>query len=132
MWALQGLLAEVVGPERVVVVETDPERRARTVERMQAAGFEGVQVLRSVPNETFDRILVLDATPPRQLLPQLADPGFLIARGRGVHDLAFVKLVRNGGGTLQMTFNEAPAARGGGSRDGGMKTPARFCRPLAG
>src|SRR5437867_8310651 len=39
------LLAEVVGPERVVVVETDPERRARTVERMQAAGFDGGQVL---------------------------------------------------------------------------------------
>src|SRR5438128_2396499 len=50
------LLAEVVGPERVVVVETDPERRARTVERMQAAGFEGVQVLRSVPNVAFDPV----------------------------------------------------------------------------
>src|SRR2546427_7946509 len=59
------LLAEVVGPERGVVVETDPERRARTFERMQAAGFEGVQVLPSLPDETFDRILVLDATPPR-------------------------------------------------------------------
>ena len=125
------LLAEVVGPERVVVVETDPERRARTVERMQAAGFDGVQVLRSVPNETFDRILVLDATPPRQLLPQLADPGFLIARGRGVHDLAFVKLVRNGGETLQMTFNEAPAAVVDGSRDECMTTPVDFGRLFA-
>src|SRR2546427_4558245 len=93
------LLAQVVGPERVVVVETDPERRARTVERMRAAGVEGGQGLRSVPKETFDRIFVLDATPAPQLLPQLADPGFLIARGRGVHDLAFVKLVRNGGAT---------------------------------
>src|SRR2546428_8749205 len=117
------LLAEVVGPERVVVVETDPERRARTVERMQAAGFEGVQVLRSVPNETFDRILVLDATPPRQLLPQLADPGFLIARGLGVHDLAFVKLVRHGGGTLPMTFYHAPAAAGLGAAREGMAAP---------
>src|SRR6266705_1095581 len=95
------LLAEVVGPERVVVVETDPERRARTIERMRAAGF--------------DRILVLDATPPRQLLSRLADPGFLIARGRGVHDLAFVKLIRNSGETLQITFNEAPSAAVEGS-----------------
>src|SRR5438093_7960393 len=125
------LLAEVVGPEQVVVVETDPERRARTVERMQAAGFGGVQVLRSFPNETFDRILVLDATPPRQLMPQLADPGFLIARGRGVHDLAFVKLVRNGGETLQMTFNEAPAALVDGSRDECMTTPVDFGRLFA-
>src|SRR3989449_2072049 len=103
------LLAEVVGPERVVVVETDPERRARTLERMRAAGFEGVQVLSSLPDETFDRILVLDSTPPRQLLSRLADPGFLIARGRGVHDLAFVKLIRDSGQTLQITFHEAPS-----------------------
>src|SRR5207245_9319024 len=61
------LLAEVVGPEQVVVVETDPERRARTVERMRAAGFGGVQVLRSVPNETFDRLSVLGATQPTPL-----------------------------------------------------------------
>src|SRR5213594_4307236 len=120
------LLAEVVGPERVVVVETDPERRTRTLERMRAAGFERVRVLSSLPDETFDRILVLDATPPRQLMPQLADPGFLIARGRGVHDLAFVKLVRNGGETLQMTFNEAPAALVDGSRDECMTTPVDF------
>src|SRR5438445_11718081 len=98
---------------------------------MRAAGFGEVQVLRSVPKETFDRILVLDATPPRQLLPQLADPGFLIARGRGVHDLAFVKLVRNGGETLQMTFNEAPAAVVDGARAGGMTTPVNFCRLFA-
>src|SRR2546430_1614674 len=48
------LLAEVVGPERVVVVETDPERRNRTIERMRAAGFDRVRVLPSIPDETFD------------------------------------------------------------------------------
>src|SRR5439155_233992 len=103
------LLAEVVGPEQVVVVETNPERRNRTIQRMQAAGFDAVRVLASLPDETFDRILVLDATPPRQLVSRIADPGFLIARGRGVHDLAFVKLIRNSGETLQITFNEAPS-----------------------
>src|SRR5437867_3133190 len=106
------LLAEDVGPEQVVVVETNPERRNRTIQRMQAAGFDAVRVLPSLPDETFDRILVLDATPPRQLVSRLADPGFLIARGRGVHDLAFVKLIRNSGETLQITFNEAPSAAG--------------------
>src|SRR5213083_3442052 len=125
------LLAEVVGPEQVVVVETNPERRNRTIQRMQAAGFDAVRVLSSLPDETFDRILVLDATPPRQLLSRLADPGFLIARGRGVHDLAFVKLVRNGGETLQMTFNEAPAALVDGSRDECMTTPVDFGRLFA-
>jgi len=109
------LIAEVVGPEHVVVVETDPERRVRTIERMRAAGFDGVRVLPALPDATFDRILVLDATPPRQLLPRLADPGFLISRGRGVHDLAFVKLIRNSGETLQITFNEAPSAAVEGS-----------------
>jgi protein-L-isoaspartate O-methyltransferase len=125
------LLAEVVGPDRVVVVETDPERRARTVERMRSAGFEGVRILPSLPDATFDRILVLDATPPRHLLPQLANPGFLIARGRGVHDLAFVKLVRGGGETLQITFNEAPAAGVDGSRRDGATTPVDFGRLFA-
>jgi len=111
------LIAEVVGPHQVVVVETDPDRRARTIERMRAAGFEEVSVLPSVPGGTFDRILVLDATPPRQLVSRLADPGFLIARGRGVHDLAFVKLIRNSGETLQITFNEAPSAAVEGATD---------------
>src|SRR5947208_11831795 len=103
------LLAEIVGPERVVVVETDAERRMRTTRRLQAAGFEGVRVLPALPADTFDRILVLDATPPRELAGLLADPGFLIARGRGVHDLAFVKLVRQSGETVEMTFTEAPS-----------------------
>src|SRR5438132_68371 len=56
------LLAEIVGPNRVVVVETDAERRMRTTRRLQAAGFEDVRVLPALPAETFDRILVLDPT----------------------------------------------------------------------
>src|SRR6058998_2306130 len=123
------LLAEVVGPERVVVVETDPERRNRTIERMRAAGFDRVRVLPSIPDETFDRILVLDATLPRHLLSRLADPGFLIARGRGVHDLAFVKLIRNSGETLQITFNEAPSPVVEGSPDD--RSPVDFGRLFA-
>src|SRR3989454_960984 len=96
---------------------------------MRAAGFDRVRVLPSIPDETFDRILVLDATPPRHLLSRLADPGFLIARGRGVHDLAFVKLIRNSGETLQITFNEAPSAAVEGSRD--EVTPVDFGRLFA-
>src|SRR3989475_5437421 len=53
------LLAEGLGPGRGVVGRADPDGPAPAVERMRAAGFEGVQVLRSVPQETFDRILVL-------------------------------------------------------------------------
>src|SRR5207253_658480 len=74
-------------------------------------------------------ILVLDATPPRHLLSRLADPGFLIARGRGVHDLAFVKLIRNSGETLQITFNEAPSPVVEGSPDD--RTPVDFGRLFA-
>src|SRR2546428_14125555 len=55
----RALLAEGVGRGQVVVVETDPGRRARTVERMWGAGVEGGQGLRSVSNETFDRVLVV-------------------------------------------------------------------------
>ncbi|MGI0147959.1 MAG: protein-L-isoaspartate O-methyltransferase family protein, partial [Thermoplasmata archaeon] len=104
------LLAEMVGPEHVVVIETDDERRTRTIEHLRNAGFERIRVLSNLPDETFDRILVLDATPPRQLIPLLSDPGFLIARGRGAHDLAFLKLIRQGGETVQITFNEAPSS----------------------
>src|SRR5205809_4670308 len=125
------LLAEIVGPDRVVVVETDEERRTRAPRRLQAAGFEAVRVLPALPPETFDRILVLDATPPRQLVPLLADPAFLIARGRGVHDLAFVKLVRQGGETVQMTFTEAPSDVMAGSARSGDIGPVDFGRLFA-
>src|SRR3989475_2420796 len=125
------LVAEIVGPERVVVVETDAERRTRTERRLQAAGFEDVRVLPALPTETFDRILVLDATPPRQLVSLLADPGFLIARGRGAHDLAFVKLVRQGGETVQMTFNEAPSDVRAGPERSRDESRGDFCRLFA-
>src|SRR5207245_4455809 len=74
-------------------------------------------------------ILVVDATPPRQLGSRRADPGFLIARRRGVHGLAFVKLIRNSGETLQSTFTEAPSAAVEGSRD--EVTPVDFGRLFA-
>src|SRR5947209_13615458 len=125
------LLAEVVGPEQVVVVETDLERRNRTIQRMQAAGFGDVRVLPSLPDETFDRILILDATAPRQLVSRLADPGFLIARGRGMHDLAFLKIIRNAGETMQMTFNEAPSPVIESTEDPEGRTPVDFGRLFA-
>src|SRR6266568_3600465 len=61
----------------------------------------------------------------------LADPGFLIARGRGVHDLAFVKLVHNAGETMQMTFNEAPSAVIAGGRDTEPMSAVDFGRLFA-
>src|SRR5256885_4958481 len=125
------LLAEIVGPDRVVVVETDAERRMRTTQRLQAAGFEGVRVLPALPSEMFDRILVLDATPPRELVGLLADPGFLMARGRGVHDLAFVKLIRQSGETVQMTFTEAPSDVMAGPLRSGETGPVDFGRLFA-
>src|SRR6266568_2263522 len=95
-----GLLAEIVGAEMIVVAESDPVRRSRAADRLRDAGLDRVRVVSTPPEERFDRILVLDAASPRQLVPRLADPGFLIARGRGVHDLAFVKLVHNAGETM--------------------------------
>ncbi len=125
------LLAEIVGPEHVVVVETDSERRTRSARRLEAAGFGAVRVLPSIPDETFDRILVLDATPPRQLVRLLADPGSLIGRGHGVHDLAFVKLVRRSGETAQMTFNEAPSEGAEGPSETADSGPVDFGRLFA-
>src|SRR5439155_1175696 len=61
----------------------------------------------------------------------LADPAFLIARGRGVHDLAFVKLVRQGGETVQMTFTEAPSDVMAGSARSGDIGPVDFGRLFA-
>src|SRR5947199_3130597 len=84
------LLAEIVGPEHVVVVVTDSERRIRSAGRLEAAGFGAVRVLPSIPDETFDRILVLDATPPRQLVRLLAVPGSFIGGGPGVQHLVVV------------------------------------------
>jgi protein-L-isoaspartate O-methyltransferase len=125
------LLAEIVGPEHVVIVETDEGRRLRTAERLEHAGLDAVKMLSSLPSDSFDRILVLDATPARSLVSHLSDPGSLITRGRGVHDLAFVKLVREGGETLQMTFNEAPAPAFAGPRDMDAQGRVDFGRLLA-
>src|SRR6266480_2672775 len=46
------LLAEIVGPEHVVVVETDSERRTRSAGRLEAAGFGAVRVLPSIPDRS--------------------------------------------------------------------------------
>ncbi len=126
-----GLLAEIVGAEMIVVAESDPVRRSRAADRLQDAGLDRVRVVSTPPEERFDRILVLDAASPRQLVPRLADPGFLIARGRGVHDLAFVKLVHNAGETMQMTFNEAPSAVIAGGRDTEPMSAVDFGRLFA-
>src|SRR3990172_3689893 len=125
------LVADVAGADHVTIVELDDERRGLTIERLRAAGFDGVRVESQAPSETYDRVLVLDATAPRQLVPLLADPGFLIARGRGVHDIAFVKLVRRGGETAQLTFNEAPGGVIAGPRDAGGPESVDFGRLFA-
>ncbi|HYS99623.1 MAG TPA: tetratricopeptide repeat protein [Thermoplasmata archaeon] len=124
------LLAEIVGGERIVVVEPDPARRTRAEQHLGTCADE-VRVLPSVPDEAFDRILILDATAPRQLVSRLADPGFLIARGRGMHDLAFLKIIRNAGETMQMTFNEAPSPVIEGTDDSEGRTPVDFGRLFA-
>lgn len=125
------LLADIVGPDRLVIVEADDDRRGRTLDRLRAAGLETIRLLPAVPAEKFDRIWVLDATPTRPLVARLSDPGFLIARGRGMHDLAFVKLVHQGGETVQMTFNEAPSPAFPGGSEGGEIPPIDFGRLLA-
>lgn len=125
------LLAEVVGADCVVVLESDAERRELTGQRLHAAGHDTIRLVSQPPEERFDRVLVLDATAPRQLVPLLADPGFLIARGRGVHDLAFVKLVRQGGATAQLTFSEAPGGVIAGPRDASGPEAVDFGRLFA-
>ena len=125
------LLAEIVGAEHLVAIESAEDRRTATAERLRSTGFEGVRVLPSPPDERFDRILVMDATAPKQLVPLLADPGSLIARGRGVHDLTFVKIVRSAGETMQMTFNEAPSGVIAGPRHADPMTRVDFGRLFA-
>jgi len=125
------LLADIVGADHLVAIESDEERRTRTIERLRSAGFGDVRVLPTAPDERFDRILVMDATPPKQLVALLADPGSLIARGRGVHDLAFVKIVRSAGETMQMTFNEAPSGVIAGPRNADEVARVDFGRLFA-
>jgi len=127
------LLASIVSPDRIVVSEPDDALREVTAHRLEAAGLSGVRVVAAPPKETFDRILVMDlkGPSPRDLSAHLADLGFLISRGRGVHDLAFVKVVRNGGETMQMTFNEAPSGILAGPRGSGRVTAVDFGRLFA-
>jgi tetratricopeptide (TPR) repeat protein len=127
------LLATVADPKRIVILEPDAGLRRVTSDRLEASGLEGVRVLESQPDETFDRALLLDTRgpPARSFLPLLADMGFLIARGRGVHELAFVKILKSGRETLQMTFNEAPSSRLSGTVDAGGPAPVDFSRLFA-
>lgn len=126
------LLASVLGPDRVVVAEANEDLRRVTAERLRAASLGEVRVVPE-PEGTFERILCLDPNgpAPRSLVPYLADMGFLISRGRGVHDLAFVKAIRSGGETVQMTFNEAPSAVLAGPRAAGAMAPVDFGRLFA-
>ncbi len=113
------LLASIASPANVTVAEPDDALRQITSARLLEAGLGSIRVVAQPLSETYDRILVTDphGPPITELTPLLADPGTLIARGRGLHDLAFVKVVRRSGETLQMTFNEAPARIAAGPRE---------------
>jgi len=127
------LLARIVGADRVTVVEPQADLRDVTADRLARAGFADVRVVEVPPAGTFDRVLVLDpAVPrPRDLVGCLADLGFLLARGRGMEDLAFVKVVRQGDASMRMTFSQAPApALAGGPRADSM-APVDFSRLFA-
>lgn len=127
------LLARVASPESVVVFEPDADIRRMTQERLAAAGLDAVRVVPELPALEFERILLLDSRGPApgEMARHLADPGSLIARGRGVHDLVFVKIVRNRGETAQMTFSEAPPSVIAGSRDAGRVARVDFGRLFA-
>ncbi|MEK6986793.1 MAG: tetratricopeptide repeat protein, partial [Candidatus Thermoplasmatota archaeon] len=127
------LLAAIVPPDRIVVAEPDEELRRVTTQRLEAAGLAAVRVLPVPPPESFERILVMDlkGPSPRELSGCLADMGFLISRGRGVHDLAFVKVIRSGGETVQMTFNEAPSPVLAGPRSADNVNAVDFGRLFA-
>lgn len=130
------LLALVVGADHVAVVEPQEDRRRVTQDRLQAAGLGSVRVLKDPPGGTFDRILVMDPAilRPRELVElseQLTEMGFLIARGRGVEDLAFVKIVRSGGECVHMTFSQAPAPALAGPRRAREMAPVDFARLFA-
>lgn len=126
------LLARIAGPDRVVVVEPDAAVRRITAERLEAAG-RPVPVLAEPPEGTFERILVMDpAVPrPRELADHLGELGFLIARGRGVDDLAFVKFLRSQGETLRMAFSQAPSPALAGPRAARPLAPVDFARLFA-
>ncbi len=127
------LLAAIASPTKVVVAERDPALRAITAERLRSAGLEEVRVVSHLASETFDRILLMDprGPPASDLLPLLADPGSLVCRGRGVHDLAFLKTVRRGGETATITFGEPPSRVSAGPRTAGRMIAVDFGRLFA-
>lgn len=127
------LLASITGPENIVVAEKDEALRRVTAERLRANGLGAARVVPEPPPETFDRILVMDHrhTMPTELVARLADPGTLISRGRGVHDLTFVKIVRRSGETAQFTFNEAASRVAAGPRASERMAPVDFGRLFA-
>ncbi len=127
------LLSEVATPANVVVSESDDSLRTVTASRLQRAGLPDVRVVREPTGGPFDRILVLDARGPpvTSLTPHLADPGVLVARGRGVHDLAFLQVVRRGGETAHLAFNQAPLRLAAGPREPSQLVPVDFGRLFA-
>ena len=128
------LLASLGQPGRIVVVEPDEDLRSLTAARLGDAGLSEVRVLPSPPPaETFDRALLLDprGPAPREYVPLLADAGFLIARGRGVHDLSFIKVLKSGREALQIAFDGAPARTAAAEVDAGGPPPVDFGRLFA-
>jgi Flp pilus assembly protein TadD len=125
--------SQIVSPGNLVVTEKHEALREVTAGHLKAAGLPDIRVAAETPKQSFDRILVLDThVPPlTQLLPLLADSGSLVARGRGVHDLAFVKILRRGDETLQMTFTEAPSPVLAGPRDSSHVGSVDFGRLFA-
>lgn len=127
------LLASIVGAEHITIADRDPALRSVTRERLHAAGLDALQVVAEPPQGVFDRILIMDhrRVSPSEVAPLLADPGSLISRGRGVHDLTFVKMVRNGGETTQFSFNEATSRLAAGARGTGSMDPVDYGRLFA-
>lgn len=115
---LAALLAAVTSPENVVIAERDEALRSVTRERLAAAGLERVNVVSEPPSKAFDCVLVMDrrGATLTELLSHLGDPGVLVSRGRGVHDLAFVTMIRRDGETAQVTLGEAPRRTSAGPR----------------
>src|SRR5438034_1261864 len=120
MWARPDLLAELKGLGLL---------RSPALER----SFLHVRQESFLP-DAFGTLAYADMPLPVHVSPSpptMPSARFLIARGRGVHDLAFVKLVRQGGETVQMTFTEAPSDVMAGSARSGDIGPVDFGRLFA-
>ena len=130
---LVALLASIPSAADITVAERDEALRTVTAQRLRANGLGDARLVPEPPPETFDRILVMDhrRTTLTELVPRLADRGTLISRGRGVHDLTFVKMVRRGSETAQFTFNEAPSRVAAGPRSSERMAPVDFGRLFA-